>query len=368
MNTFEDFSTRRDVEELLLSARLSGDEESLSSVTEFIRGSFSLFMVKSNPKRKVFRLVDLSGRELFLKLFAPQKFPFNILRPYAGKEYKAAKELEKASVPVIHYHLWGKGEGNLSFCISEGVQNAFPAREFFFHTVIHKETREFLLFRASLNFLIRSLYEKHFLHPDFHTGNMIFSRKEKKMYLLDPWGVRETFFCMKKAKLFLCSVWRELYDFLTDDLIITDMVSASLCEKKIDGLSILEKVKNIYRKKAQHQISKIHKRMLTGHYRYTTVINTDEDIYTWRHTFWYAPPEKFEIEENWEKEEVAKKEDAEKLFLHSMDHPAEEKIIVLMVQKKNGENLLYYAENPCKEYLQDKINYFASGKGEDSGT
>ena len=132
MNTFDQFSTRRDVEMLFMESRLTGEEESVSSVSLFIRTGFSLTMVKVNPKRKVFRLTNDSGRELYLKLFAPRKFPLNFLRNAAAKEYTIAKELEKASISVIRYLLWGKGRNNCTFTVSEGVKEPVSAREFFF--------------------------------------------------------------------------------------------------------------------------------------------------------------------------------------------------------------------------------------------
>ena len=339
---------------LLTESRLTGEEESVSSVLSFIRTGFSLTMVKSNPKRKVFRLINDSGRVLYLKLFAPRKFPLNILRNDAAKEYNIAKELEKASIAVIEYLLWGKEKTNCTFLISEGVKEPLSAREFFFQCLINKDKENLSLFRSSLNILISSLYEKNFLHPDFHTGNVIFARQEKKMYLLDPWGIRETFFCTKKARIYLCALWRELYDFLTDDVIISDMVNASLCRKKIDGLPIFEKSRLLYEKERKRHEKKIHKRILNGHYRFSTRKEEEDGIYLWRHTFWYAPPEKFEIDPNWEKVSFASANEAEKHFLSSIDHPAEERIVVLMIRKKTGETLLYYTDNICKEYLQDK--------------
>lgn len=360
MNTFDQFSTRRDVEMLFMESRLTGEEESVSSVSLFIRTGFSLTMVKVNPKRKVFRLTNDSGRELYLKLFAPRKFPLNFLRNAAAKEYTIAKELEKASISVVRYLLWGKGRNNCTFTVSEGVKEPVSAREFFFSSLIKKDRESLTFFRKSLNHLISSLYEKNFLHPDFHTGNVIFSRKEKKMYLLDPWGIRETFFFTKKARIYLCDIWRELYDFLTDDLIISDMVNASLCRKKIDCLSVFEKSRLLREKMKKKHEKKLHKKILNGHYRFTTRKEEEDGVYLWRHTFWHTPPEKFEIDPSWEVISFATAEEAEKSFLFSIDHPAEERIAVLMIRKKTGENLLYYTENICKEYLQDKNQLFSS--------
>ena len=358
MNNFDRFSSRRDVEELLLqNSRLRGEEEAVSSVENFIRGGFVLFPVKGNLKRKVFRLRGSSGRELYLKLFAPRKFPLQFLRPYAAREYAAARELEKASVPVIRYLLWGKGENNCSFCVSEGVKNALSAREYFFKSLLKKEPGEAAKFRSALNDLIRSLSEKHFLHPDFHAGNMIFAPEEQKMLLLDPWGVRETFFRTKKAKIFLCSVWTELQDFLSDDLILSDMVNSSLCGKKIDGLPILEKARALYRRENRSRRPKIHARALAGHYRYTTVKKEEDGEYVWAHTFWYAPPEEYTVSPAWEKISFPSRKEAEARFLYFLDHPGETKSIPLMIRKEDGETVLYFADNPFSGVLQDDNSF-----------
>ena len=354
MNTFDQFDSRRDIEELFFNSRLYGEKESIASVESFIRGSFDLAMVKSNPKRKVFRLVNAAGRELYLKLFAPQKFPFNIIRNYAAKEYKIAKGLEKGSVPIIEYLLWGKGKNSCSFCISEGVRNAVPARKFFFRGHLENNLQEQEFFKDSLVGIIRSLHEKHFLHPDFHTGNMIFCPDEKRMLLLDPWGIRETFFLPGKAKLSLCTVWMELKDFLSDDAVLDQMITSGLCRKKMEALALLDKAVKVYTKKSLARRAKLHRRILAGHYRFSTVKNEEDSKYIWRHNFWYAEPEKFEIDQNWEKQDYIDGKEAEKDFLHSFDHPAEEKLAVLMIRKKDGTGVLYYMENPCKKFLSGR--------------
>ena len=351
MNTFDKFNSVRDVEELFYNSSLSGEKVCIDSVESFIRGRFELTMVKSNPKRKVFRLTDRNGRELYLKLFAPQKFPFNIIRNYAAKEYKIAKELEKASVPIIEYLLWGKSGNSCSFCISEGVRNAVPARKFFFTGHLENNVQDQIFFTDSLNGIIRSLHEKHFYHPDFHTGNMIYCPEEKRMLLLDPWGIRETFFRPGRAKLSLCCVWMELKDFLSEDEILDHMIKSELCKKKMEALTLLDRAVKIYTKRSLSRRTKIHKRLLAGHYRFSTVRNQDDGKYIWRHNFWYAEPEKFEIDPLWEEKFYSDAGEAEKLFLHSFDHPAEEKLVTLMIRNKDGSARLYYKENPCKGFL-----------------
>lgn len=365
MKTFDQFSTRRDVEELLQDSRLHGEAEALTSVADFIRGGFSLHLVKSNPKRKVFCLANDSGRHLFLKLFAKQKFPFNIIRNYASREYKIAKELEKASVPIISYLLWGKAENSCCFCISEGVPDAVPARKFFFLGLLERNREYQNIFNNSLNEIIRSLHEKHFLHPDFHTGNLICCLQEKRMLLLDPWGIRETFFCAKAAKKSLCSIWMELKDFFSDDEILDHMIASTLCKKKMEALSLLEKAAKIHEKGTLARKAKLHKRVLAGHYRFSTVEKVDGDLYFWRHNLWYAPPEKKEIDPLWEKTIYASQKEAEKWFLHSFDHPMEEKNVVLMIRKNDGTAELYFAKNPCPDALREKYSTstdFAQGE------
>lgn len=351
MNTFDQFNSRRDVEELFQQSQLFGEEDKIACVESFIRKGFELFEVKSNPKRKVFRLANDSGKEYYLKLFAPQRFPFNIIRNYAAKEYRIARELEGAAVPIITYCLWGKAENSCCFCFSEGIPNAVPARKFFFQGHLLKDRSLQQYFTDSLNEIIRSLHEKHFFHPDFHTGNMIFCPEEKRMLLLDPWGIHETFFRSGGAKLSLCTVWMELKDFISDDEILDHMISSGLCKKKMEALSLLEKAAKIYAKKSLARRAKLHKRLLAGHYRFSTVRNEEDGKYIWRHNFWYAEPENFVIDPAWEKIVYGSEREAEKHFLYSFDHPAEEKIIMLMVRKKDGATELYYSENPCKGFL-----------------
>ena len=107
MKTFDQFSSRRDIEELFFNSRLCGEKESIASVESFIRGSFESVMVKSNPKRKVFRLVNETGRELYLKLFAPQKFPFNI-KELCGKRVQNSKRTGKRFCPYYWVSVVGQ--------------------------------------------------------------------------------------------------------------------------------------------------------------------------------------------------------------------------------------------------------------------
>ena len=119
----------------------------------------------------------------------------------------------------------------------------------------------------------------------------------------------------------------------------------------MEALALLDKAAKVYTKRSLSRRAKLHRRILAGHYRFSTVKNEDDGRYIWRHNFWYAEPEKFEIGENWVKVTYIDGKEAEKDFLHSFDHPAEEKLAVLMIRKKDGSAELYYMENPCRTFL-----------------
>ena len=167
---FSQINSAETIRTLLLDSELNSEEP--AAVRQRLEAGFRAELIKQNPKRKVFRLICPDNSEMYLKLFARQRFPFSLFRFYAAKEYRAAHTLEKMGLPMIHYLAWGhlrKG----GFCLSEGVRDVRPARRYFFETLRHnpRQQRDFLNALASLTLsLCRNNVYRIFIWAIFFTA------------------------------------------------------------------------------------------------------------------------------------------------------------------------------------------------------
>ncbi len=338
---YEKFSqtvTASDIRELLLFAKLNG--ENAKAAEDFIRKGFEVFLVKQNPKRKVFRLTGPSGQIMFLKLFAQQRFPFSIIRFYPSKEYEIACKLEKNGIPVIRYLAWGRLKKG-GFCISEGIPEAVSARQYFFENV---RSNPALLnsFLGKLAELTGILYHKNYRHPDFHLGNILFTPRNPGFFLVDPWGMRELFLHTTASKLALCTAWIELRGYISRDKLLDGILSSGLARAKIDAVELLQEAVRQYTKRADAQWPKIARRILSGKSKFATSVHQEDGIYTWRHTLWFTPPEKMEIDPSWRKVDFPSAEESEKVWLESFRRPSDENHPLLRVVYKDTHSALFF--------------------------
>ena len=124
--SFSGIDSAAAVRALLQHAELNGEDT--VSLRRSIQAGFEAELVKSNPKRKVFRLDCADGRTLYLKLFAGRDPLTSLFRFYPEQEYFAARRLKKLHLPVIRYLAWGRLPQRGGFCLSEGICEAVPAR------------------------------------------------------------------------------------------------------------------------------------------------------------------------------------------------------------------------------------------------
>ncbi len=335
---FSQIKTASDIRELLLFTKLNG--ENADAVGDFIRKGFEVFPVKQNPKRKVYRLVNSSGYSMYLKLFAQQRFPFTIFRFYPSMEYEIARRLEKNGIPVIHYLAWSKLQKG-GFCISEGIPAAVSARQYFFETV---RSNPALLnhFLGKLAELTGILYHKNCRHPDFHLGNILFTPRDTHLYLADPWGIREMPFQTNASKFALCTVWTELRGYISHDKLLNGILSSGLAKTKIDAVELMQQAVCQYGKKAATRWPKISRRILSGKSKFATTVQKEDGEYTWRHTLWFASPEKMEIDPSWRKVDFPSAEASEKIWLESFRHPSDENRPLLRVVYKDTRSALFF--------------------------
>ena len=309
-----DINDLNDIRALVAFSKVNGEDP--SGLMKFLQSELEVEKIKENPKRAIFRMADEHGRVLFLKLFRKQRFPFNIFRFYAAKEYRIAKTLQKASLPIVNYLAWAVRKDGGGFCVSEGIPDALSGRRYFFETA-RFDARKRRVFLDRLAELTCALCKAHFYHPDFHTSNFLFDTKNEKAYLVDPWGIREVFFLPEFRRLEMCFPWMELRDCLTDDEIMQGLLSSSLAENKFAALELMERAGFLYRKQQELRWPKIRRRILSGKAKFATLEMHGNDRFFWRHTDWFTPPDKFEIDPAWEKREFPDGAEAEKIWLDS---------------------------------------------------
>ena len=338
---FSQINSAETIRTLLLDSELNSEEP--AAVRQRLEAGFRAELIKQNPKRKVFRLICPDNSEMYLKLFARQRFPFSLFRFYAAKEYRAAHTLEKMGLPMIHYLAWGhlcKG----GFCLSEGVRDVRPARRYFFETLRHnpRQQRDFLNALASLTL---SLCRNNVYHPDFHLGNILYSSEEKKIYLADPWGIRENLFSASRIQVRLCLPWLELRGSISEDDLLNGILSSGLAKSKMAALELLQRAEKRYIRRKQRQRKKLTARILSGKSKYATELQLPEGACAFRHTLWFTPPEKLELNPAWRKQEYDSAEASVNEWVDSfLLLPPPENPPLARLVRPDGHSVLFFAE------------------------
>ena len=333
---FSQINTHEDVRNLLTaSERINLFPDILKN---FIKNGFKAELIKQNPKRKVFRLENKTD-SFYLKIFQKQIFPFCILRFYPEKEFDAAKKLQKNNIPVINYLAWGKiKEGG--FCISEGIK-ALPARQFFFSTLIHdpQKTEKFL---NNLALMVKMLHEKNFIHPDLHLGNILVRINDEKLFLPDPWGIKQKSSLKKIDKAKLAVPWMELRGSLPDEVLIRYMKKTNMTTPE-NTENLFGFAAKIYNQKFNHNKKKLSTRILSGKSKFATAVKLENGLCHFRHSNWFSPPENMTIEQNWKMIEFDSIDESKKIWLDSfLKQPPENNPPQAWLIRNDGKANLYY--------------------------
>ena len=343
---FSSINTAEDVRSLLLFSELIGDDP--ESLRKRILAGFEVIPVKQNPKRKVYRLSCPDGSALYLKLFAPQGLLTRHFRFYASSEYQAAMRLAELGLPVIRYLAWGRF-GNGGFCISEGVPEAVQARRYFFETLYARpDLRDEFLARLSETILL--LVEKKISHPDFHLGNILYSRAEKKIYLPDPWGVRQCLFWRERHSELLCLPWLEMSGRLSEDEILTGLQESGLAQNPGSARALLDRTAASYKSRLRKHWKKLSGRILSGRSKYATEVELPSGRCAFRHTEWFERPAKLELDPAWIKTEFAAEADSRGIWLSSfLQIPAAENPPVARLVRPDGSSALFFQPETHRE-------------------
>ena len=86
-----EINSLNDIRALVAFSTVNGEDA--AGLMKFIQSDVRLEKIKENPKRSIFRMTDENGRMLYLKLFGKQKFPFNVIRFYAAKEFEKRRRI-----------------------------------------------------------------------------------------------------------------------------------------------------------------------------------------------------------------------------------------------------------------------------------
>ena len=302
-------------------------------------------IVKHNPKRLVVEFIPKQSEAeragYFLKVFLPQR---NILKcgwRYARKEYKFAVDLQNCEIPIIEYLAWGRFSGRGGVALSKAEADAVSGREYFYRTARKNPELRRLFFEKFCD-IINRLFVKKIFHPDFHSGNVIVL-PNGEVKLVDPWNVHSIWFWTQRRLFRMCSVWYELRFVLTDEE-IRDNLSASIgALRQRQSEKIWHQALKYFEKIDTRRWKKLGRRILGGKSKFTTC-HTDSTgtIFYWRNTYWYTPPEKYEINPLWNKLELTG-DNAQALWVNSFQNPIEP-LPVLWIHRKNQHDTLFFDE------------------------
>ena len=333
--------TAADIRSLLQDSVLNGDDP--ETLRKHILAGFESELVKQNPKRKIYRLKSLSGREFYLKSFAGQSLFSRLFRFYPLLEYRAARSLEEMGLPVIHYAAWGVSRHG-GFCISNGIPEAVSARQYCFETLV-REPASRPLFLELLSDVTRALRRCRIAHPDYHLGNILWSMREKRLYLVDPWGIHKVFFPRRLHAVQLCLPWLELSGMVPEEELLQGVQKSGLTATLSAARDLLALAAGQYEKRRDRQWKKLSDRILSGRSKFATGVVLPEGKCMFRHTEWFAPPEKLELNPAWCRVELEDASKAREIWLHSfLRMPPEKNPPAAWLMHENGKSSLFYAE------------------------
>ncbi|MBQ9336722.1 MAG: hypothetical protein IJS14_05435 [Lentisphaeria bacterium] len=337
---FSEIENGADVRTLLMQAELNGGDPEL--LRRSIEPGIEAELVKQNPKRKVYRLDCAGGRTLYLKLFAGRGPLISHLRFYPRLEYLAARRLEKLQLPVIRYLAWGRFLRG-GFCLSEGIPGTVPARQYFFQTARHRKDLA-ASFLTELAEVTRRLRACRIHHPDFHLGNILWSAPEGKLYLADPWGVHRRLLRTRPDAVLLCLPWLELRGCAEEAALEDGLCKAGLAEARADARVLLDRAAALHERRVRRHWNKLSARILSGKSKFATEIELGEGRCSFRHTEWFAPPEKFEIDPGWRRQDFASEEASRPAWIESflLLPPPDDPPLARLV-RKDGTSALFYA-------------------------
>ncbi|MFA7230750.1 MAG: lipopolysaccharide kinase InaA family protein [Victivallaceae bacterium] len=190
--------------------------------------------VKSNPVRKVFKIDD----DYFVKHDTPEKFIHHLRALFSSKckrEFETALQLEEAGVPVVEYLGWGR-KGSESMLLSRTFPGSISAREYWYREFVYGKHKPDA-FIDQLCAFIADFFESGFFHPDFHSGNILYSPETGTFALVDVYGIQPQVRLDAKQREAQNRIVFDLQEGLTDKLAVKFILQTSIRHAANDALN-----------------------------------------------------------------------------------------------------------------------------------
>lgn len=215
--------------------------------------------VKKNPVRSVFTVDD----RFFVKYFSPSGV-FNQLRsfiiPKAAAEFKSGVALEQSGIPVVRYLGWGR-KGAQSMLVSAAEPGAVTVLQ---QWCRQPQMRPVLL--KKIADVTRLLVVKHWFHPDYHAGNLLWS--DSNVCLVDVYGLRQTNNFSKKQKLRMASIIVGLRRDINDDEAHKFLADTGIAGSLTEAASIWRDALFVAGRRIMHNWPKRRRQILDGYSKF----------------------------------------------------------------------------------------------------
>ena len=246
--------------------------------------------IKNLPHRAVFQVQDdqrhpyhikhaiyssLKSRLHFL-LCHPLKREFNILRELAANNI--------SSISAVGYGY----SSNEEILITTSLPECVTALEFW-HTIAlnsHELQQNFI---QSFIELLKKLWQKNYLHNDFHAENILCQKDTGKVYLVDPYKLKHPRALQKKQqKKTFCFALLFLLNRLTDAQLIEMLLQIGVETTTPAAEALLQYTKKCAAKIFQHKYAKRTKKVLAGTSQYSRIMKHDAYNLHIRNTAWHT--------------------------------------------------------------------------------
>jgi len=314
------------------------------------RAAADMTPVKANPVRSVYFFQLPSGPGFYLKYDHPTDLAQRCKAFFYRKvqrEYAAAQRLERKRIPVVKYLGWGQS-GSDGLLISRALPEVTGGKEYWFRVVgtAVDQQRHFL---ALLSGLARQVIDAGLYHPDFHIGNVLVDAAGKQVTLVDPYGIRSVGRLTPGQRLQMIKILIDFRGELAPAIAQEWLLDAGLATTEPEAESMWRQAIDAEEREIADGWPKRRQQILSGHSKFSTAVKRAGAVWHIRHTMWYqgpARPEQFQIDPQWQVEELSG-EEARERWLESfrrqlLRQPGRRPL--LWIQQEHDRDLLYYQD------------------------
>ncbi|MFA6816127.1 MAG: lipopolysaccharide kinase InaA family protein [Lentisphaeria bacterium] len=304
--------------------------------------------IKNLPHRKVFQVQDNQQHFYHIKhaLYTTLKLRMHFLLCHPlKKEFNILQELAKNKISSIQAIGYGCSSSE-EILITASLPNCVTALEFW-HTIALTSPKLQQSFIQSFIQLLKNLWQKNYLHNDFHPENILCKKNTGEVYLVDPYKLKHTHVLQKRLqKKTFCFALLFLANRLTNQQLIKMLLQIGVETTDCAAAALLQHTRKCHANIFWHKYAKRVKKVLAGTSQYSRIMKHDADNLHIRNTTWHTS-QSFQPEELYKL--ILPSEEAQKLWLDS-----------ILTLKKNGINppimwqqnfskrmdILYYKNHP----------------------